>query len=98
MRTKNAKSITAEESEHIGKVKLLSCGVCDEGGGDGAPSDAHHVKQGQHFTVIPLCRSCHMDGFNGIHGQARIWAVYRVDEMSVLNDTIRRLYGSRARR
>lgn len=32
-----------------------------------------------------------MDGFNGIHGQKRIWKAMKLDEMEVLNDTIRKL-------
>lgn len=87
MRAKNARSITAGESAHIARVKELGCAVCDAPG----PSDAHHIEQGQHFTVIPLCKDCHQGGFNGIHGQARIWKVLKKTELSCLNDTIRRL-------
>lgn len=97
MRTKNAKAITQDEHDHIERVKLLSCGVCGVGGGYGSPSEAHHIVQGQHWTVIPLCGGetggCHRSLTNGIHGQARIWSVYKKTEMSVLNDTIKRLYG-----
>lgn len=89
MRTKNAKAITARESAHIARVKELPCAVCDVAG----PSDAHHIEQGLHFTVIPLCRDCHQGGFNGIHGQARIWKVFKKTELTCLNDTIRQLEG-----
>lgn len=94
MRTKNAKAITAEEGAHMERVKLLPCGVCSCGGGYGAPSQAHHIEQGQHFTTIPLCDDCHTGSHNGIHRLARIWAALKKTEMSVLNDTIRRLYGA----
>ena len=87
MRSKNAKAMTTAEREHVGRVKEMPCGVCDAPG----PSDAHHIKQGQHFTVIPLCKDCHQGGFNGIHGQARIWSVKRLNEQAVLNETIRQL-------
>lgn len=93
MRTKNAKQITQAESDHIERVKLLSCGVCDCGGGYEAPSEAHHIDQGLHFTVVPLCAGCHRGAFNGLHGQRRMWTVTKRTELSVLNDTIRRLYG-----
>jgi hypothetical protein len=93
VRTKNAKAITQDEHDHIERVKLLPCGVCGVGGGYGAPSQAHHQVQGQHFTVIPLCDDCHNGSHNGIHKLARIWSVYKATELSVLNDTIRRLYG-----
>ena len=78
---------TKAELEHVHNIKNMSCGVC----GEPAPSDAHHIKQGLHYLCIPLCKSCHQDGFNGIHGQARIWKVTKLDELKVLNDTIKRL-------
>jgi hypothetical protein len=65
----------------------MPCSVCDQSG----PSEAHHIDQGMHFTVIPLCRDCHQGSFNGIHGQARIWKVFKKTEMSCLNDTIKKL-------
>lgn len=67
----------------------MPCGVCGQSG----PSDAHHIKQHMQYLCIPLCKDCHQGGFNGIHGQARIWAVYKHDEMSVLNDTLAKLIG-----
>ena len=75
------------DRQHLLRVKELPCGVCDAAG----PSDAHHIKQGLHYLCIPLCKDCHQGSFNGIHGQARIWAVYKKDEMTVLNDTVRKL-------
>jgi len=87
VRTKNAKTITRSEREYLLRVKELSCGVCGQAG----PSEAHHIDQGMHFTCIPLCEDCHRGGFNGLHGQARIWKVLKKTELSVLNDTIARL-------
>jgi len=75
------------EKDYLFHVKQLPCGVCDQSG----PSDAHHIKQGFHYLCIPLCKDCHQGSFNGIHGQARIWSVYKKDEMSVLNDTIKKI-------
>ena len=78
------------ERSHLAKVKELPCSVCEAAG----PSEAHHIKQGLQFTCIPLCSSCHRSNFNGIHGQARIWKVYKKTEETCLNDTIKRLlYG-----
>ena len=77
--------LTQRDREYLGRVKSLPCGVC----GAAAPSAAHHIKQGLHHLCIPLCADCHQGSFNGIHGQARIWSVYKKDEMSVLNDTIK---------
>lgn len=89
MRTKNASPITAREHDHIGRVKQLPCSVCDAPG----PSDAHHITQGQHWTVIPCCVDCHTGSHNGIHGRKAMWNVTKKTELSCLNDTIRRLYG-----
>ena len=44
------------------------------------------------MICIPLCRDCHQGSFNGLHGQARIWKALKKTEMSVLNETIRRMY------
>lgn len=88
MRTKNAARITAAESEHMAKVKSLSCPVCDAPG----PSEAHHIEQGDHWTTISLCAECHTHPFHGWHGQRRAWALRKMyDERSALSVTIRRL-------
>jgi hypothetical protein len=86
----NSKNIKADEKHHLLRVKELPCGVCDAAG----PSDAHHIQQGLHYLCIPLCKDCHQGSFNGIHGQARIWSVYKKTELSVLNDTIKKLNGT----
>lgn len=79
--------ITKTEREHLGKIKEMPCGVCGASG----PSDAHHVEQHMQYLCIPLCKDCHQGSYNGIHGQGRIWSVYKLTEMSVLNETIRQL-------
>lgn len=87
MRTKNAAVITAAEHEHIGRVKQLQCSVCDAP----PPSDAHHIVQGQHFTVVAVCRDCHQGPLMGWHGQRRAWKVRKMDELDALNITLARL-------
>ena len=87
MLTKNAKAITSAERDHIAAVKALPCSVCDEPG----PSDAHHVKQGQHWTVIALCKDCHQGSFAGLHGQKRAWIGRKMEEIDALAVTIKRL-------
>ena len=89
MQSKNKKALTVAEREHIERVKSEPCGVCDAP----PPSDAHEIEQGQWFTSIPLCRDCHQGHHNGIHGQKRIWNVLKKTEMTVLNETVRRLTG-----
>lgn len=83
--------LSASEKRHIAKVKEMPCGVCDAPG----PSSAHHIEQGSQYTVIPLCADCHQGAHNGIHGQRRIWNVLKKTELSVLNDTIRKLLNAR---
>ncbi|MCW7541459.1 hypothetical protein OOT46_26985 [Aquabacterium sp. A7-Y] len=91
MRTKNSKAITGAESDHMQRVKELPCSVCGAPG----PSEAHHIEQGMHLVVIPLCQDCHRGSFNGIHGQRRMWLVTKKTELSCLNETIRKLYADR---
>lgn len=87
MQSKNKKPPTDAESDHIERVKNMSCVVC----GHASPSDAHEIKQGLWWTSIPLCKDCHQGSFNGIHGQQRIWKVRKMDELMALNETVRRL-------
>lgn len=82
--------LTAREREHLARVKAMPCSVCDAHG----PSEAHHIKQHRQMLCIPLCASCHRSSFNGIHGQARIWKVLKLDELDALNKTMEKLiYG-----
>lgn len=76
----------AKERAWVGLVKELPCSVCDEAG----PSDAHHIKQGNHFTVVALCKSCHQGSMLGWHGQKRMWNLKKMDEIDALNVTIQR--------
>lgn len=87
MRSKNSKAITRAESAHLQAVKGLPCSVCDAP----PPSDAHHVNQGQHFTVIALCKDCHQGSENGLHGRKTMWRVMKLDEWGALNITIKRI-------
>jgi RNase P subunit RPR2 len=87
VRSKNSRALTSKEQIHICRVKRLSCSVCDTPG----PSDAHHINQGQHYTVVALCKDCHQGAFNGWHGQKRIWSVMKLDEISALAKTLERL-------
>lgn len=79
--------LTAAERRHLSWVKEQPCGVCGASG----PSEAHHVRQHSQYLCIPLCESCHRSSFNGIHGQARIWKVKKLDELDVLNELVRAL-------
>ena len=87
MQTRNAKAITKAEREHLARVKSLPCSVCDLPG----PSEAHHIKQGQHWTCVALCQVCHTGVHNGWHGRKAMWAVKHMDELDALAVTIHRL-------
>ncbi len=87
MQSKNKKTPTAKEKRHIERVKALACSVCDEPG----PSDCHEIKQGQWFTSVALCQSCHTGSLMGLHGQRRAWAIHKKDELDALAVTIERL-------
>ena len=89
MRTKNAAAITEHEGRHMRRVKELPCSLCDAPG----PSEAHHIRQGAHFTTVALCADCHRGGFNGLHGQRRMWSIKKMDEIDALAVTVRRLGG-----
>lgn len=86
MRSKNSRSLTAAEREHLGRVKSLPCSLCDAP----APSAAHHINQGQHFTCVALCYECHQ-GHNGWHGNKSLWRIRKMDELDALAVTVERL-------
>lgn len=88
MQSKNKKAPTVSERRHIARIKEMDCVVCGASG----PSECHEINQGQWFTSMPLCADCHRGSFNGIHGQARMWSVKKMDELSALNKTIEILF------
>lgn len=79
--------LTAKERKHLAEVKELPCSVCDAPG----PSEAHHIKQGLQYTAVALCPDCHRGSMMGWHGQKRMWAIKKMDELDALNVTIQRL-------
>lgn len=85
--------LNAREREWIGKVKEQPCSVCGQSG----PSDAHHIKQGRHYTVVALCKSCHQGSKMGWHGEKAAWHIAKMDELDALNITIERLFDETSR-
>lgn len=83
-----------KERDYILTIKNMSCGLC----GKAPPSDAHHILQCgrrvSHYLIIPLCKDCHQDNVNGIHGRAVVWDIFKKSELSVLAETIEKLYGN----
>lgn len=78
---------TTAEREHVSQVKGLPCSICDAP----APSEAHHIRQGLHYTCVALCVDCHRGPLLGWHGQKRAWAVRKMDELDALAVTVERL-------
>jgi hypothetical protein len=65
--------------------------TCDEP----APSEAHHVVQGDHYTTVALCQPCHR-GPRGIHGdQTMLRLRFRIagthGELRAINETLARI-------
>lgn len=86
MRSKNSKPFTMTEAAHLEAVKLCACVVCDAP----PPSEAHHIRQGDHFTTVSLCQECHT-GKGGWHRDKTLWRIRKWDELDALNETLRRL-------
>lgn len=84
MFSKNHKSKTKAEQEHLGRVASLPCSVCSAP----PPSQCHHIKQQRHFTVIALCADCHANW----HGPKNLWKLRKMEEIDALNETYRMLY------
>ena len=80
-------SLNAAERKWVARVKELPCSVCGAPG----PSDAHHIKQGNHYIVVSLCKSCHQGSKMGWHGEKRAWAIAKMDELDALNVTLKNL-------
>ena len=86
MRSRNSKAFTKAEAAHLEAVKSVPCVICDWP----APSEAHHITQGNHFTTVALCTSCHT-GKHGWHGDKTMWRILKMDEEGALNETLRRV-------
>ena len=83
---------TNAEREYMGRVASLTCCICGD-----YPVVVHHVREGQgtsqrasHYLTVPLCPDCHT-GQRGVHGDQTMLRIYKMTEMDMLADTIRRL-------
>ena len=77
-------TLNSSERRWVALVKEQPCSVCGQPG----PSDAHHIKQGLHYTCVALCKSCHQGSKMGWHGEKRAWAIAKMAEIDALNVTI----------
>ncbi len=87
MWSKGHRRLTDAEREHLALVKGLPCSVCYSQEG----SEAHHIQQECHFSVVALCATCHRHPVYGWHGQRRAWHARKMDEIKALNETLRLL-------
>lgn len=87
MQSPGKRKPTVAEREHIARISLLPCSVCDRSG----PSEVHEIRQGQWYTSVALCPECHRGSLLGLHGQRRAWLVRKMDELDALAVTVRRL-------
>lgn len=83
-------SYNKAERAWVQLVKEQPCSVC---GLDG-PSDAHHIKQGMHYTVVALCKSCHQGSKMGWHGEKAAWRIAKMEEIDALNVTVGNVFTS----
>jgi len=83
-----------QDKAHLGRVASLPCATCGD-----QPVEVHHIRAGQGMSqraddwlTIPLCALCHR-GPMGVHGNRTMLKVRKATELSLLADTLRRLYG-----
>lgn len=88
MMSKNKKPPTAAATRYIERLKDLPCACCDD---TRFGVEIHEIKQGQWFTSIPLCESCHRGPLLGLHGQKGAWRVRKLDELDALAKTVERV-------
>ena len=84
--------MTTAEKRHLDRVASLPCCLCGD-----TPVQVHHVREGQgmaqrasNWLTVPLCPSCHT-GPKGVHGDQTMLRIFKMDEMEMLADTIKKL-------
>lgn len=84
--------MTSAEKQHLDRVASLPCCLCGD-----TPVQVHHVREGQgmaqrasNWLTVPLCHSCHT-GPKGVHGDQTMLRIFKMDEMEMLADTIKKL-------
>ena len=92
------KAKTQAERDHHERIASMSCVVCDAL--DLVQihrTEVHHLREGQgasqrapHYIVVPLCKACHT-GPMGVHGDQTYMRMAKMDELDMLNETIKRL-------
>ena len=79
---------------HLDRVADLPCCLCGD-----SPVTVHHIRESQgmaqrasDWLTVPLCPSCHQ-GPKGVHGDRSMMRIMRMEEMDMLADTLRKIYG-----
>lgn len=87
-------SRSAADKRHLDRVARLPCATCGDYG-----VQIHHIREGQgmaqradDWLAIPLCPSCHT-GPQGIHGDKTMLRIMKGDELGLLADTLKAIYG-----
>ncbi len=89
-------TMSAASKRHMGRVAELSCCLCG-----GQPVEVHHARSGEaagagqrasDWLTIPVCPECHR-GSNGIHGNKSMLRITKKTELSLVSDTLERIYG-----
>lgn len=91
-------SRTKHESDYMGRVKSLSCVLCDLlGQPQSGVTEAHHIRTGHgmgdrasDFLTVALCVECHR-GTHGFHGTKTLMRIAKLTEMDLLAETIRQM-------
>ena len=91
-------SRTKHESDYMGRVKSLSCVLCDLlGQPQSGVTEAHHIRTGHglgdrasDFLTVALCVDCHR-GPHGFHGTKTLMRIAKLTEMDLLAETIRQM-------
>lgn len=86
--------MTKGEKAHLDRVASLPCILCGD-----RPVEVHHIREGQggaqrggHFLTTSLCVPCHR-GPQGVHGDKTMLRIMKTNEMEMLDETLRKLYG-----
>lgn len=96
--------MSQHESDYMGRVKSLSCVLCDLlGQPQSGVTEAHHIRTGHglgdrasDFLTVALCVDCHR-GTHGFHGTKTLMRIAKLSEMDLLAETIRQLDKKRGR-
>ena len=85
MRSKNKRAPTVLEKRWLDLLSQQPCVVCGDVG-----TEIHEFKQGQWYSAVHLCATCHRDHKRGWHGERLAWTLARMDAMDAVALAVRR--------